>query len=58
MPKAVGAQAEEIVDAIISDLTGRRGLRQEWDQIDEDIQGEIRSKWMILARRVIERAND
>lgn len=35
-----------IVDAIIKDLTDRRGLRQEWDAIDDDIQDEIRNVWI------------
>jgi hypothetical protein len=39
-------QAEAIVDAIINDLTDRRGLRQAWDQIDEGVQAEIRATWI------------
>ena len=30
---------------LIRDLTNRRGLRQEWDDIDGDIQDEIIEKW-------------
>ena len=30
---------------IITDLTDRRGLRQEWEEIDGDIQDEIIEKW-------------
>ena len=40
--------AELIVDAIIHDLSGRRGLRHEWDQIDEDVQTEIRDQWIAI----------
>ena len=29
-------QARKIVDRIITDLSDRRGLRHEWDQIDDD----------------------
>lgn len=54
MSKGVGQQAEEIVDGIIADLTDRRGLRQEWDECDDGIKAEIRAKWMLIARRVIE----
>lgn len=54
MTKGVGQQAEEIVDAIIDNLTDRKGLRHEWDNIDEEIQAEIRADWMLIARRVIE----
>jgi hypothetical protein len=37
--------AKTIVNRIISDLTGRSGLENEWDSIDEDIQNEIRETW-------------
>jgi hypothetical protein len=30
---------------LISDISDRRGLRQEWEQIDGDIQDEIIEKW-------------
>ena len=30
---------------IITDLSDRRGLRQEWENIDGDIQDEIIEKW-------------
>ena len=39
-------QAEKIVDAIIEDFTDRRGLRQEWEQIDDETQKEIRDAWI------------
>jgi hypothetical protein len=42
---------ERIVDAIIADFTDRRGLRQEWEQIDDDIQAEIRATWIALVNR-------
>jgi len=41
-------QAETIVDMIIDDLCDRRGLRQEWEQIDSSIQAEIRQQWKNL----------
>ena len=44
-------QAARIVDAIISDLTDRKGLRHEWDNIDEDIQDEIRSTWIKIVKQ-------
>lgn len=37
--------AKKIVEAILQNLTDRRGLRQEWDQIDDEIQNEIREAW-------------
>ena len=41
--KAVGSLAK--VYDIISDICDRRGLRQEWESIDADIQDEIIDKW-------------
>jgi len=35
----------DILSGILKDLTGRRGLRQSWESIDEDIQKEIIVKW-------------
>lgn len=38
--------AAAIVDEIIADLTDRRGLRQEWEEIDPAIREEIRQTWI------------
>ncbi len=38
-------QSDEIVEAIIFDITCLAGIRKEWYQIDEDIQGRIRKEW-------------
>jgi hypothetical protein len=43
------------VDAIILDLSDRRGLKQEWDQIDDDIQQEIKETWAGLINRELNR---
>lgn len=40
--------AQKIVSLIIKDMTDRRGLRQGWDDIDSDIQDEIRETWAKL----------
>lgn len=40
------------VDAIVRDLSERRGLRQEWDQIDDDVRREIRAVWVSIIKRV------
>ena len=42
--KAVGTIAK--VYNLISDISDRRGLRQEWEQIDGDIQDEIIDGWI------------
>lgn len=44
--------AQLIVAAIEHDLRDRRGLRQEFEQIDEDIQDEIRDAWADIIRRL------
>lgn len=38
--------SKRILFDIVSDLTDRRGFRQEWEQADEDIQEEILSTWL------------
>ncbi len=35
----------KIVEEIVRDIESRRGLRQEWESIDEDIQDEIKDTW-------------
>ncbi len=37
--------AEKVVEKIVYDLSDRRGLRQEWEGIDDEIQKEIKSVW-------------
>lgn len=37
---------------LINDISDRRGLRQEWEQIDGDIQDEIIDKWLDIIKRV------
>lgn len=36
---------ERIVEAIIRDLSDRRGIGDEWDQIDAETREEIRATW-------------
>lgn len=33
------------VDGVVRDILGRRGLRHEFESIDEDIQEEIKATW-------------
>lgn len=44
-----------IVAAILKDMTNRKGLRQEWDAIDEDIQNEIKAEWTEIITRELSR---
>jgi hypothetical protein len=48
-----GQQAREIVLRIITDLTDRRGLRQQWEEIDDEIRDEIVAQWEQLTREVL-----
>lgn len=36
------------------DILDRRGLKNEWNQIDEKIKGDIRETWDILLRKIFE----
>ncbi len=42
---------KKIVEAIIDDLSDRRGLGNEWEQIDEDVQKEIIDKWIGIIKK-------
>ena len=44
--KATGNIAK--VYDLINDISDRRGLRQEWEQIDGDVQDEIIEKWLTI----------
>jgi hypothetical protein len=43
-------KAEKIVNEILADLTDRSGLQNEWEQIDDGIQEEIKSEWIKIVR--------
>lgn len=43
-------QAKKILFEIVADFTDRRGLRQEWEQIDDDIQEEILETWLQIIK--------
>ena len=45
---------QKIVEAILRDMTDRRGLSQEWEGIDNDIQEEIRKTWAGKVRAVLD----
>jgi hypothetical protein len=40
------------VDSIIADFTDRRGLRQEWENIDEDVKNDIIEVWECIMRNI------
>lgn len=39
-------QAKRIIENIIEDISDRKGLGNEWEQIDEEIQEEIKEEWL------------
>jgi hypothetical protein len=45
--------ARRIVDELVDDLTDRRGLGQEWEQIDDVIRLEIVNVWLDIAEREV-----
>ena len=52
---ALGQVSEEIWDAVICDMTDLKGLRHAWDNIDDEMQADIRAAVMLSVRRVFER---
>jgi hypothetical protein len=51
-------RAKRIVEKIEADFTDRRGLRQEWDNIDEQTKSEIRATWMDIIEREMGNGED
>lgn len=50
--------AEGIYNDIIHDLASRRGLRQEYDNIDNDIKSEIKDTWIGFIKKGIRRSHE
>jgi hypothetical protein len=48
--------AREIAQAIEDDLTDRKGLRQAWEAIDDDIREEILATWREKITTILTRA--
>lgn len=44
------------VDRIVADICNRRGLRHEWEMIDEDVVEEIRQHWFVIIAPLASRA--
>lgn len=53
--ECVSSLAERIRDAILGDVTDRRGWRQEWDGFDNDTQEQIAAEWVRLIQVEIDR---
>lgn len=52
------ATEEKMVDAIVKDISGRCGLGNAWEEIDEDIQEEIMRTWAEAAANVLFEAQE
>lgn len=48
------AQANRIVELILEDLCDRSGLGDEWSNIDDSVQAEIRTEWASIIIAEIE----
>ena len=46
--------ARAVRDEIVADIRDRRGLRQVWDDIDEEVREEIEATHAAIVRRVME----
>jgi hypothetical protein len=46
--------AKLAVEALIKDLKDRQGIGDEWEQIDSDIQEEIKDTWTMIVLNEIE----
>jgi hypothetical protein len=44
------SKEEEIIFSILQDFTNRRGLRQQWEEIDDNIQEEIIENWINIVK--------
>jgi hypothetical protein len=44
----VSMRARRAVEAIVRDLSDRRGLKHEWWQIDPDIRADIKRQWQAI----------
>lgn len=49
----IAALSRRIVKAIERDFTDRRGLRQEWEQIDDDVKKDIRKTWRTIVALIL-----
>ena len=47
----IRAFAAKCVEVIERDLSGRKGLGNEWEQIDDETRDEIRERWRTIIQR-------
>lgn len=44
---------EKIINNIILDIESRKGIGNEWIQIDPEIQEEIKNEWRIIVEQIL-----
>lgn len=44
---------EKIINNIILDIESRKGIVNEWIQIDPEIQEEIKNEWRIIVEQIL-----
>jgi len=47
-------RATQVVEAVLANLTNRRGLRQEWNAIDTTTQEDIKTELAAVVRQVLD----
>ncbi len=45
--------SKQIVEAIIEDLSDRKGLQNEWDELDDETEKEIIEEWIKIVKKHI-----
>ena len=40
------SQAKIIIEKIVADIEGRKGISNEWEEIDDGIKQEIKDEWL------------
>ena len=48
------SKARRIIEALEKDITDRRGLKNEWWAIDEDIMAELKATWTAIIVKELE----
>ena len=56
MKKPLGTEARRAANAVVADLCDRRGLSQQWADIDSRTRREIRDAWARLIERSYQRS--
>jgi hypothetical protein len=55
MSTGIGQQSEDIVEAVIRELSDRSGIGNALEEIDEDVMAELIDKLQLIVRRILER---